>query len=187
MGEPMGHDPGPGGPRAYDVGAVRELLLAAFGPQTLYRMCLDHPPFQPVIAQFAPSDGVMDMADKLLGYCLQMSLFDELIDAVREENPRQVERFEPQLVRPGVSPATSAPEAVLDETQVLLARGQEDEAIRLLRQAHQAHPYHREIEGQLLAALYEKGSRDHVRGRYNEALLALEEVSKIDPFYQSLP
>lgn len=87
----------PGTAGEHNVGAVRELLTAAFTAQTLRRFCQDRPTFQPVIADFGPDPGLSEMTDRVIDYCGTRLLTGELLAEVKEENPRQYARFEPYL------------------------------------------------------------------------------------------
>ena len=86
-----------------NVATVRKLLHAAFTPQTLIRFCQDHPTFRPIVDSLGPHDGLDDMVDKVINYCQNMFLWQDLLAAVAEENPKQFARFEPDLhvVEPG--------------------------------------------------------------------------------------
>lgn len=79
------------------LAVVRKLLLAAFTPEALRRFCLDRPAFQPVVAEFGPGHGLHDMVDRLLAYCRTRLLWQELLEAVKEENPRQYAQYEEAL------------------------------------------------------------------------------------------
>lgn len=63
----------------YDIAAIRQLLLAAFTPQTLRRFCQDRPIFRPIIDEFGPGHGLSDMVDRVVDYCQMHLLFDKLL------------------------------------------------------------------------------------------------------------
>jgi hypothetical protein len=91
----------PGG-RAIDPGnppiaAMRELLGAAFTTNTLRHFCHDRPEFRPLVTQFSTSDGLDDMVERVIVYCGEFLLWDELLVEVKKERPRQYARFEPRL------------------------------------------------------------------------------------------
>jgi hypothetical protein len=79
--------------RDYDLATVRGLLLAAFTPEELRRFCQDRAGFRPVVKRFGPGQGHDDMVNELLTYCETYVYFDELLDGIRRENPRQYARF----------------------------------------------------------------------------------------------
>lgn len=81
----------------YRVAAIRQMLLAAFTADELYRFCVDHPSFRPITDSFGPGQGLDDMVDEVIEYCRTRRLWRELLDEVAEANPRQYERFEPYL------------------------------------------------------------------------------------------
>ncbi len=86
-----------GNPSRYDIGAIRELLLAAFTAVNLPRFCQDHPLLQPIVGRFGPKYNLEDMVGEVIGYCQAQHLMDELLSQVKEANPRQYARFEPRL------------------------------------------------------------------------------------------
>lgn len=81
----------------YDLAAIRQLLTAAFTPQSLRRFCQDRPIFRPVVADFGSSSGLNEMVDRVIDYCEPQLLFGELLAEVKNENPRQYARFESLL------------------------------------------------------------------------------------------
>jgi hypothetical protein len=84
----------------YDLAAIRGLLTAAFKPADLRRFCQDRPIFRPVVNSFAEDQGLDDMVGNVVDYCETQLLFPELLAEVKEENPRQHERFGPYLRHP---------------------------------------------------------------------------------------
>lgn len=81
---------GPGGPQ---VAAIRGLLHAAFAEESLRRFCADRPAFRPLAARFSQADGLAALVDKVLTYCGERLLWDELLAGVQEANPGQYARF----------------------------------------------------------------------------------------------
>jgi DNA-binding Lrp family transcriptional regulator len=81
------------------MGLIRKLLLAAFTPEMLRRFCTDRPMFREVVNEFGPGQGLDDMVDRVMEYCRTRLLWETLLAAVKEENPRQYERFEGKLGR----------------------------------------------------------------------------------------
>jgi hypothetical protein len=81
----------------YNTAAIRNLLRDAFTAQDLWRFCQERPNFQPVLVQFPYNPSPAQMIDVLTQYCQTQLLFDELLLAVREANPRQYERYQAQL------------------------------------------------------------------------------------------
>ena len=80
---------------AYDVAAIRKLLMAAFTPDDLRRFCQDRPSFQPIVDRFSPNHGLDGMVDEVITYCGKWLLFSQLLDQVRRYNPGQYERHCP--------------------------------------------------------------------------------------------
>lgn len=96
------------------IGAVRDLLLAAFTHRTLPRFCLDHPHFRPVQDQFSAADGLADQVDKLIEYCATYLLWPELLAAVAQANPNQYALFARRVSAPDLgfdSPDLAPPAA----------------------------------------------------------------------------
>ena len=87
----------------YNVGAIRKLMVAAFGAEELRRFCQDRTAFRPILADFGPKYNLNDMVDQVINYCHTRLLFDELLAEIRRVNPRQVERFENQILAPGTA------------------------------------------------------------------------------------
>jgi hypothetical protein len=89
-------DAGAGG---YDLRAVRDLLLAGFGADSLRRMLLysSHPELPRVVNEFSSGDGLTARVEKTIDYCTEHLLLAALLEEVKRENPRQYARFEPRL------------------------------------------------------------------------------------------
>lgn len=85
----------------YNLGAVRELLLAAFTAETLTRFCTDHAHLEPLLVQFGPRMGLDDMVARLMTYCRTHDLLAVLLAAVQEVNERQYSRFADRIRTPG--------------------------------------------------------------------------------------
>jgi hypothetical protein len=79
------------------IQAIRQLLLAAFTPQSLRRFCQDRPPFRPLLNEFSPQHGLSDMVDEVISATDKGLLWDDLLAEVARAHPRQYARFEPQL------------------------------------------------------------------------------------------
>lgn len=75
--------------QAYDLAAVRKLLMSAFTAKTLTVFCRDRPTFRPIVDTFGPTYGLTDMVAEVITYCETHVLFEELLNAVKECNPRQ--------------------------------------------------------------------------------------------------
>lgn len=85
------------------IRVIRQLLLAAFRPESLRRFCQERPGFQALLHRFGSTYGLDDMVDEVITYCGTDLLWDELLAEVAVENPRQYARFEPELrAQPGV-------------------------------------------------------------------------------------
>jgi hypothetical protein len=76
---------------------IRDLLGAAFTPETLRRFCQDRPAFEPLLRRFSPAGGLVGLVDELLDYCRTELLWDDLLAEVAQVNPRQYARFESSL------------------------------------------------------------------------------------------
>jgi len=77
--------------------AISSLLRDGFTAQELQRFCRDRSAFSPVLSRFGPMFSLEDMIDALLEYCQKRLLFAELLSEVRRFNPRQYDRYAPQL------------------------------------------------------------------------------------------
>lgn len=116
-----------------NVAAVRGLLLKAFTAEDLQRFCLDHEILRPIAARFSEGQGLDDRVDEVIDYCGTRAMWDELLAAVKEANPRQYARFESQLfeaepsaaLAPQESPAAPQEPEVAPEPQEGLAAEEE--------------------------------------------------------------
>jgi tetratricopeptide (TPR) repeat protein len=77
----------------YNLKAIRELLLAAFTAKSLRRFCRDAPRFHPICHDFAPSDGLNELVDKVIDYCQTRTLWKEFLAAVEQARPKTYARF----------------------------------------------------------------------------------------------
>lgn len=91
------------------VGIIRELLLAAFKAEELYRFCYDRSLFRPIVDRFGPDHGLDKRVDQVIEYCETQCLFDDLLRDVEQANPRQYARFEPQIEEARASIQDSTP------------------------------------------------------------------------------
>lgn len=81
----------------YNLGAIRELLLAAFTTEDLKRLCFDNPRFRPVYDEFSSGMGKTDVVDRIMEFGQNNSLITELLQVVKLQNPRQFANFEAKL------------------------------------------------------------------------------------------
>jgi hypothetical protein len=98
--------------REYNLGAINDLLTRAFMDEKDLRRFLRHrKAFQAVLDLVSVDAGLADHVDVLIEYCRTRLLFEELLDGVQAENPRQYERLAFQLGLPVVAEreAPSAP------------------------------------------------------------------------------
>ena len=79
----------------YNISAVHDLLTSAFTHQDLLRFCRETD-LRPVLKDLG-FDQLNEMADELVQYCDKNSLWDELLSAVQEANPRQYSNFKSVL------------------------------------------------------------------------------------------
>jgi hypothetical protein len=91
----------------YDIGAIRELLTAAFQDKDLRRFCQNRPEFKPIVKYIGSGDALVDMVDmvdKVIDFCETRSLFGELLVEVQPENPRQYDRYAARLIKGAMLP-----------------------------------------------------------------------------------
>jgi hypothetical protein len=82
----------------YDLGAISDLLTQAFmDERDLRRFLRRRREFQAVLDLVGVDAELAYHVDVLVRFCETRRLFDELLAAIREENPRQYERFAGQL------------------------------------------------------------------------------------------
>jgi hypothetical protein len=105
--------------QAYNLAAIRMLLLAAFTAEDLRRFCHDRPLLRPIVTQFGPGEGLDDMVDEVITHVEKHDLFAPLLVAVKEENPNQYAGFEPQLLAAAAPKSVAGPRAIADLTQAV--------------------------------------------------------------------
>jgi hypothetical protein len=93
----MSADAGRSQPDLSNLPAISNLLRDGFDARELRRFCRDREDFSPVLGRFGPSFSQEDMIDVLLEYCQKRLLFVELLAEIRRFNPRQYDRYAPQL------------------------------------------------------------------------------------------
>lgn len=115
-----------------NIATVRALLKEAFTPEGLERFCLDHEELRP-IAGFSSGQDLDDRVAEIIDYCRTHLLWNDLLAAMKEANPRQYARFEPKLhqaeppvaLAPKESPAAPQEPEVAREPQEGLATEEE--------------------------------------------------------------
>ncbi|MBN1660287.1 MAG: CHAT domain-containing protein [Anaerolineae bacterium] len=117
--------PQPLDPAGYNLQAVRELLLAAFTAQDFHRLFLytADDRLRPLIHEFSPADGLADMVDEAIGFCMTRRLLPALLAAVERERPGQYAAFAPRLIAAGGSPQAGAADVTLDALLALFEQG----------------------------------------------------------------
>lgn len=75
------------------IAAIRDLLEASFSVQSLHRFCRDRRTFEPLLKRFSPDHGSSELVERMLEYCGEFLLWDDLLDGVWEANPQQYARF----------------------------------------------------------------------------------------------
>ena len=85
------------GQTTYNLIALRTLLIAAFTDADLHDFCYDRPLFRPVYEQFSRGMGKDEMIRRLIEYVETRDLFEELLAAVKEVNPRQYVNYEAEF------------------------------------------------------------------------------------------
>lgn len=98
---------------SYDTAAISDLLLAAFSPEDLRRLCRDNEPLRPILHHLSPKHSLLEMVDSVIDYCERMLTFDELLAAVAAVRPRRYALFASKHA--GVPLAPGAP-AMADRT-----------------------------------------------------------------------
>jgi hypothetical protein len=96
----MGDDAGQPQPDLSNLPAISDLLRDGFTAQSLRHFCryrLDRRDFAPVLGRFGPEFSLDEMIYTLLEYCEEQLLLDELLTGIRRVNPRQYDRYAPQL------------------------------------------------------------------------------------------
>lgn len=104
---------------SYSIAAVRRLLVQAFAVEDLRRFVGDRPEFSALLTRFAPSDGLEAMAEKVVEFCRTQILFDELLAAIKADNPRAYEVYG---VREGLPEEPGKKPVAGDGTQVWLEK-----------------------------------------------------------------
>jgi tetratricopeptide (TPR) repeat protein len=100
----------PAGWQRYDLAAVRNLLLAAFDAVDFRRLFLytADDRLRPLVHEFSPGDGLADMVDEAVEFCLTRGLFPALLAQVGRERPQHYADFAPRLLVPaGTQPDTA--------------------------------------------------------------------------------
>lgn len=87
------------GAQSHKLANIRELLLNVFTTKTLNRFCVERPQFRPVTNDFSPAQGLGDMVDSLVEYCVKWLLLDELLAEVNNYSPGQYKLHEPYSTR----------------------------------------------------------------------------------------
>jgi hypothetical protein len=89
----------------YDLRVIRELLVGAFDPKDLQRLCMEHPRLRPIVANFGAKYSLNEMIDEVIHYCETEVLWDEFLAAIRDVKPNQYARFESRLRTAGYAGA----------------------------------------------------------------------------------
>ena len=108
--------------QAYHIGAIRALLLAAFTAEELRRFCQDRPVLRPVLDDLGPEASLQQIAGQLITHCEKQILFKELLDGVKEVNPRQYARYAPRIFG-SLAPIAAAPKRGETGTQESMPAG----------------------------------------------------------------
>jgi hypothetical protein len=77
----------------YDLDTIRRLLKDAFDAKDLIRFCRYRSVFRPILDKFGPEFSFEEMIDVVIKYCRTQRLFPELLEEIREVNPRQYRRY----------------------------------------------------------------------------------------------
>lgn len=87
----------PSADHVYDLAAVRGLLLDAFNPESLHAFLYYQERFRPIIKSFGPGHGFAEMVDRVIQYCHERLMLEELLRAVETDNRPQYQRWIPHL------------------------------------------------------------------------------------------
>lgn len=93
---------------AYNLSAVRDLLLATFTDEELRRLVryTSNPALSPLSHELGSGDDLATMVDKAITYCEKRGALPDLLAEVKQERVRQYTRFEPDLsIVPATPPA----------------------------------------------------------------------------------
>jgi hypothetical protein len=82
----------------YDMATVASLVRDSFTARELQRFCRDRTIFSPVSSRFGPMFSLEDMIDVLLEHSQKRLLLTDLLLEIQRYNPRQYQRYAPQLV-----------------------------------------------------------------------------------------
>lgn len=106
----MAESVSPGQPAAeqYNIGAICDLIRAAFTPDGLRRFCRDRPPFAKLRNYFDQDSSLERMIDEVMEFCRTRRLFADLLREIEDDNPQQYEYFRPRLLAPTAAPAVAA-------------------------------------------------------------------------------
>ena len=88
----------------YNIGAVCDLIRAAFTPDDLRRFCRDRSTFADLRNFFGPDSGLERMIDHVVEFCQTRYLFADLLREIKAYSPRQYDRFRPRLLAPEPAP-----------------------------------------------------------------------------------
>ena len=87
----------------YQISTVRDLLLAGFTADDLRRLVLytSKLALEPLIHEFGSGDGLSAMVEKTVTFCQKQDCMGELLEEVKEANPRRYAQFEGDLLAKG--------------------------------------------------------------------------------------
>jgi hypothetical protein len=96
----------------YNIGALRDLLEAAFTAAELRRFCEERPFLKPVLVDLPSNFSLAQVVDRVIEFCGKRGQFSELLAEIRTHNPRQYENFVDQLriTEPSSEQAERSPE-----------------------------------------------------------------------------
>ena len=103
--------------KRYNLRAIRQLLLAAFNAEELHDLFYfsKTSELRDVPDQFAQGDSLPTKVRKAVRYCDSRFLLGEMLDEVKEANPRAYEKYEAMLhaplhAPPGTGPSKARPQ-----------------------------------------------------------------------------
>jgi len=98
----------------YNTETIFKLLVAAFRPVELWRLCRDKPFLQPVFQEVNRDMSIDDIADAVIDCCRRHVTFDELLETIRSVRERQFRRYEKFIKISDDQPALFSRAMVMD-------------------------------------------------------------------------
>ena len=81
----------------YDFAAIRSLLTVAFTAATLRTFLQQRPLFEPVVLDFGPDSGLLDMVHRLIDFGMRQLLLEQLLAEVESVCPQEFQQHGPYV------------------------------------------------------------------------------------------